>query len=266
MSTETHQMNTAATVSGDIQPDVGLDLDRAVPEKQRPTVLIVDDDIDVVELLKTGLRREGMDVVGAVDGYAALHKYGETQPDIILLDLMMPNLSGWETFRRMRSVTDTPIMIVSAMATKEQMVEGLENGVDDYVTKPFYMPEVAARVRAVLRRSPSVDQPDTRIFPETELVIEPETHHVSLRGQIVDLSPNEFALLKVLAGRAPRPATYEQIMQAVWHEQEVQRDRIKYLAYLLRQKLEDDPSNPKLILTRTDVGYVLKTSEPYDRN
>lgn len=266
MSTSANQTQTATALNGGVRSGVGLDLDQAEQDQQRPTVLIVDDDSDTVELLKTVLRREGMDVVGAVDGYEALRKYGEIKPDIILLDLMMPDIDGWETFRRLRSVTEIPIVIISAKAAKEQVVEGLESGVDDYVTKPFHLPEVAARVRAVLRRSPPGDQPEMYIFPEPQLVVEPETHHVSLRGRVVDLSPNEFALLNVLAEHAPRPATYEHIMQAVWNEQEAQRDRIKYLAHLLRQKLERDPSNPQLILTRTDVGYVLKTGESHARD
>lgn len=266
MSRSAQQTKTAPPANGDVRSGVGIDLDRAEQTQVRPTVMIVDDDSDTVELLKTVLRREGMDVVGAVDGYEALRKFSEVKPDIILLDLMMPDIDGWETFRRLRSVTDTPIVIISAKAAKEHVVEGLESGVDDYVTKPFHLPEVAARVRAVLRRSPPADETERYVFPETELVVEPETHHVSLRGQVVDLSPNEFALLNALAEHAPRPATYEQIMRAVWDEQEVQRDRIKYLAHLLRQKLEQDPSNPQLILTRTDVGYVLKTGEPYARN
>lgn len=243
------------------QSQRGLDLDTLLARKNRPTVLIVDDDPETVELLKTALRNEGMDVVGAIDGFQALRKFGELDADIVLLDLMMPSIDGWETFDRLRRLSDTPVVIISAKATKGHVIDGLESGVDDYITKPFHLPEVAARVRAVLRRSPKSNRTKSLIFPERELVIEPETHHVSLRDQTVELSPNEFVLLNVLADKAPRPATYEQITEAVWGGEEVQRDRIKYLAHLLRQKMENDRANPDLILTRTGVGYQLNAGQ-----
>lgn len=245
----------------DRPPQKGIDLDRLYSGEQRPTVLIVDDDHETVELLKTVLRNEGMNVVGALDGFQALSKLGELNADIILLDLMMPDFDGWETFQRLRELSDTPVVIISARATKEHVVEGLESGVDDYITKPFHLPEVAARVRAVLRRSPASLSPKRYVYPERELVIEPSTHLVSLRGELIDLSPNEFALIEVLAERAPRPATYEQITHAVWDDNEVQRDRIKYLVHHLRKKVEPEPDKPELIVTRTMVGYQLDAGQ-----
>lgn len=230
----------------------------------RPTVLIVDDDADTVALLKTALRKEGMDVGGATDGYQALEKFGELNPDIVLLDLMMPDLDGWETYRRLRELGDVPIVIISAKASKENIVEGLETGVDDYVPKPFHLPEVAARVRAVLRRASEPAHQPMHVFPKVGLVVEPETHHVSREGEAIDLSPNEFTLLKVLAEQAPRPATYEQITRSVWGDEQERRDRIKYLVHLLRQKLEPESSSPKLIMTRTDVGYQLNVGRQND--
>lgn len=263
MNSIAQHTQTAPVSNGSVRSSMGFDLDSGEPTTTRHTVLIVDDDSDTIELLKTVLRREGMDVLGASDGYEALRKFGQARPDIILLDLMMPKIDGWETFRRLRSLTDTPVVIVSAKGAKEQVVDGLQSGVDDYVTKPFHLPEVAARVRAVLRRSPTSSRPRMHIFPEQDLVIEPKTHHVSLQGEVIDLSPNEFALLEALARQAPRPATYEQITRAVWgEEEEVQRDRIKYLAHLLRQKVEVDPSNPELIITRTAIGYQLHAGHP----
>lgn len=238
----------------------GLDLDKVRQRQYRPLVLVVDDDLDSVELIKTILRKAGMNVIGANDGYTAIEKMANQKPDAILLDIMMPALDGWDTFRRVRRISNVPVIFVSALSTNDNVVEGLNEGVDDYVTKPFHPPELVARVRSVLRRARPNQQSKMYAFPRVELTIEPETHHVTLRGQAIDLSPNEFELLKQLAEQAPRPATYQQISVAIWPDNsEDQRDRIKYLVHQLRQKLEINPSSPSLILTKTSVGYLLAT-------
>ena len=240
----------------------GIDLDRMRQRSYRPLVLVVDDDIDSVELIKATLRRAGMNVIGASDGYMAIKKMANQKPDAILLDLMMPTLDGWETFRRVRNISRVPVIFVTALATSENVVDGLNTGVDDYVTKPFHPAELVARVRAVMRRSQENDQPRLYAFPRAELTIEPETHHVLLRGKPVDLSPSEFTLLVELAEQSPRPATYDQISKAIWSDnEEDQRDRIKYLVHQLRQKMEVDPSSPQLIQTKTSVGYQLAAGE-----
>jgi DNA-binding response OmpR family regulator len=237
-------------------------LDRLRQRQYRPLVLVVDDDLDSVELIKATLRKAGMNVIGASDGYMAIKKMASQKPDAILLDLMMPTIDGWETFRRVRRISKVPVIFVTALATSENVVDGLNSGVDDYVTKPFHPAELVARVKAVLRRSNASEQSKMYAFPRAELTIEPETHHVILRGSSVDLSPSEFTLLVQLAEQAPRPATYSQISSAIWpNNEEDQRDRIKYLVHQLRQKIEIDPSDPQLIQTKTSVGYLLAADE-----
>jgi len=240
-------------------PSFGIDFDKLHQRQYQPLVLVVDDDLDSVEMIKVILRRAGMNVIGASDGLMAIKKTAEENPDAILLDLMMPAFDGRETFSRIRGISKVPVIFVSGLATSKNVVEGLNSGVDDYVTKPFHPAELVARVKAVLRRSNTVEQPEMYAFPRVELAIEHETHHVVLRGKTLDISPSEFSLLSQLAKQAPRSATFSQISNAIWpnNNNENQRDRIKYLIHQLRQKMEIDPSDPQLIQSKTSVGYLL---------
>jgi two-component system KDP operon response regulator KdpE len=224
--------------------------------------LIVDDDPDTVDLIKIVIRNAGMDVVGAFSGIEALEKCSDLQPNIILLDLMMPGMDGWETYNRLRKLTDAPVIVVSADSKKENVVKGLNIGFDDYVTKPFFPPELVARVNVVLRRAGQSKPVTARIFSAIGLVIDFETHDVLLREKVVQLSPREFAILQALAKKAPRMVRYEEIAAGIWGEDNVKiRNRIKYLIYLIRQKMENDPNNPELILNREGLGYQLHTGE-----
>lgn len=240
----------------------GVDLDRLETSYDRSLVMVVDDDPDTVTLLKVAMMHEGMRVVSAFNGLDALAKAAEMKPDLILLDIMMPEMDGWEVFSRMREFTDAPIIIVSAKGTKKEIVNGLESGVDDYMTKPLHLPELAARVRAVLRRAGPLQKAAVYLFPEEDLLIELETRQVSYRGRVVDLAPTEFALLRALAEAAPRPASYEQITQALWGlSNSEERNRIKFLIHSLRQKLEVEPDVPSLIVNRLGFGYQLRVSQ-----
>ncbi len=241
----------------------GIDLDAVYESPSRNLVLVVDDDPDTTRLLKLTLRSAGLDVMGALSGYEALRKCADVRPDLVLLDIMMPEVDGWETFRRLRHFADIPVVVVSARSNKDEIVAGLESGVDDYVVKPFHPDEVVARVRAVLRRSREQSNGfDGLVFPQQDLVLHWDTRQALVKGERVDLSPKEFELLMSLARRAPQPVAYHEIAEEIWGaDSEASRNRIKYLIFQLRQKLEADPSEPVLIVNRLGFGYQLD-SEP----
>jgi DNA-binding response OmpR family regulator len=240
----------------------GLDLDTIQSRPSARRALIIDDDPDTVDLIKIIFRNAGMDVVGAFSGREAIQKCSDSHPTVILLDLMMPDMDGWETFHSIRQMTDVPVIVVSADTKKENVVKGLNLGFDDYVTKPFFPPELVARVNTVLRRAIGTGPITRRVFPEVDLTLDFETHEVSLRGNEVHLSSREFALLEVLAVKAPRLVRYEEIANKIWGDDNIKiRNRIKYLIYLLRQKVEEDPNDPKLVLNREGLGYQLDVGE-----
>jgi two-component system KDP operon response regulator KdpE len=236
----------------------GLDLDAVQELGDQRVVLVVEDDPDTLNLLKLTLRRAGMNVVGAHDGKQAIKKWMETNPNIVLLDLMMPEMDGWETLSQLRAVTDSPIIILSALSQKDVVVKGLKQGADDYVSKPFVGDEVVARVEAALRRSGPKEPVSKLNFPGKELIMDLESHQVTFRDQLIDLTPREFAVLEILAKQHPKPVSYEMLAKEVWGEDNDKiRERIKWIVYLLRQKIEKDPSQPELILNKTRFGYQL---------
>jgi DNA-binding response OmpR family regulator len=246
---------SAATYKG-----VDLDTIRAKPSIHR--ALIVDDDPDTVDLIKIIFRNAGMDVIGAFSGHEALQKCADVQPSVILLDLMMPGMDGWETYDKLRHMTDVPVIVVSADTKKENVVRGLNLGFDDYVTKPFFPAELVARVNTALRRGSASNRDSVKKFPQIDLTIDFDSQEVILDGKPIHLSPREFAVLEVLSKKAPRMVRYEELAEAVWGMDNIKiRNRIKYLVYLLRQKIEQDPNDPKLIVNREGLGYQLKTGD-----
>ncbi len=246
--------------SPNIQPDgmAGVDLDEIKPVA-RKTILVVEDDPDTVLLLKQILRLAGFDVMGAFNGFEAVQKAAEAKPALILLDLMMPDMDGWQTFQYLRQTTNVPIIIVSAIHNKEDVVRALRMGVDDYLTKPFVNAEVVARVQAVLRRTNPAHQTDRLVFPHSDLIIDFTTQEVVLNQHSIQLTGKEFAILATLARSAPDVVQYRAIAEAVWGKDSQQvRNRIKYLVYLLRQKLELASGAADIIQNIDRLGYKLK--------
>ncbi len=236
----------------------GLDLDAVERLSDQRVVMVVEDDPDTLNLLKLSLRRAGMNVVGAMDGRQAIRKWVDSNPNIVILDIMMPEMDGWETLAHLRAISDTPIIILSALSQNDNVVRGLREGADDYITKPFQNNEIVARVEAALRRAgPKMDS-QKFVFPELSLMIDIETHQVVLNDEQIDLTPREFSVLTVLAKRHPKPVEYATIADEVWGEDsEKIRERIKWIVYLLRQKIEKDPKEPKMILNKPRYGYQL---------
>lgn len=256
-----NQVNPPGNLASNAARARGMDLDLIYDMPDRQKVLIIDDDIDTVQLLKEILRASGFDVIGANSCDEALRKCADMPPHIILLDLMMPDKDGWETFKYLREITTAPVIVVSAKDAKEEVVRGLQIGVDDYMTKPFFNAEVVARVKTVLRRARTPEVTSKMVFPDIDLVINLESQEVYIHGKPIHLTTREFAILAILAKQAPRNVNYETIAREVWGEDSPNaRKRIKYLVYLLRHKLEKDPTNPVMILNNEAFGYKLQTA------
>jgi two-component system response regulator VicR len=209
-------------------------------------ILVVDDELDLTMLLQRILVREGYQVQTAEDGTAGLRLAYSFQPDLILLDVMMPEMDGWTMLRRLREFCDVPVIFLTAVGGLEPTIDGLDLGADDYITKPFARAELVARVQAVLR------------FDGGNLVIDPSIYSVSVRGQDVSLTPTEYELLLYLALNAGRVLTYEDILVQVWGEEyEGSDSNVKVYVRRLRHKIEENPSEPRYILNHWGVGYSL---------
>lgn len=224
---------------------------------QKTSVLVVDDDAHMLNLMQSILEFEGYRVFRASDGKAALDIFGQKTPDLVLLDVMMPGMDGYLVCRRIREFSQVPIVMVTARSNDEEKIEGLDRGADDYVTKPFSSPELAARVRAVLRRSKLWDERPEPAYHSHDLVIDFAQHRVSLAGEEVYLTATEYRLLCYLACNAGRMLTPDQILEAVWGEEYVgEHHLLRVNITRLRQKLGDDPKEPRFIATRVNIGYM----------
>ncbi|MBI9046962.1 MAG: response regulator transcription factor [Anaerolineaceae bacterium] len=239
---------------------VGVDLDE-LDTAQRQRVLVVDDEMDTIFLLKQILRIAGFNVLSASNGEDALNKLAERKPDLVLLDLMMPEMDGWETFSYMREMMEeVPVIIVTAKGTKKDVVKGLKAGADDYIPKPFYNDEVAERVKAVLRRTGTPKELSKLVFPQVELTIDMNSQEVEINEESVRLTPKEFAVLSLLAKHSPAIVSYETIAHEVWGEDSPDvRRRTKYVIYLLRRKFETLNPDIDLIINIDRLGYKLQT-------
>ncbi|MFQ6058070.1 MAG: response regulator [Anaerolineae bacterium] len=224
---------------------------------RRATLLIVDDDPKLVEALELYLRKAGYETLAAGDGVEALQHFYTQQPDLIILDVMLPQMDGWEVCRRIREVSDVPIIMLTARGQEGDRVMGLKLGADDYVVKPFSLRELEARVEAVLRRVGSSPPLENKVlYADGTLVIGPARWQVTLRGEPLKLTATERRLLFYLAENAGHILTPEQILDRVWGPEYVgQTDYVKLYIWRLRQKIEDDPTDPRYILTERGLGY-----------
>jgi len=223
-----------------------------------PTVLVVEDEESFVEALKVGLKREGFRVEVARDGEEALVMFDIVQPDVILLDVMLPKMSGIDVCRQLRKKTTTPIIMVTAKGAEIDTVVGLEVGADDYVTKPYRLRELVARMRAVLRRVPQNQGGELSGSSVTvgDISIDPEQHEVVIRGEASTLPLKEFELLHILIANAGRVLPRETLIDRVWGTDYVGDTKtLDVHVKRLRSKIEDDPANPTRIVTIRGLGY-----------
>ncbi len=224
-------------------------------------ILVVDDEPDMTALLHHALVREGYEVEIAFDGRTALRKAQSFQPDLIMLDIMMPEMSGWETLRHLREFSQVPVIMLTAVSGERPTIQGLDLGADDYVTKPFGIRELKARVRATLRRAatPRAREEQLLTFDEGRLVIDPCTYRVMVDGEEVDLTPTEHQLLFYLAYNAGQVLTHAQILEKVWGPgYEDSLANVKVYVQRLRSKIEPDSSNPRYIQTQRGLGYYME--------
>ena len=224
---------------------------------QMPKILVVEDEPSLVDALEYGLATEGFDVVTSSDGEESLRLFDRERPDLVLLDVMLPGIPGTEVCKRIRSASAVPIIMLTARDAEIDKVVGLELGADDYVTKPFSMRELTARVRAVLRRGSESDLPDVSAPLEMRGIrMDPERYEVSARGEPVELPPKEFALLELLLRNAGRVMTRDLIIDRVWGGDYVGDTKtLDVHIKRLRSRLEEDPREPSLIVTVRGVGY-----------
>jgi two-component system response regulator RegX3 len=235
------------------------------------TVLIVEDEESFVDALTLGLGREGFRVQIARDGSEALTLFDAVAPDVVLLDVMLPKLSGIDVCREIRTRSRVPIIMVTAKTTEIDTVVGLEVGADDYVTKPYRMRELVARIRAVLRRAPvdAFSAPTGEAIVVGDVAIDPERHEVVIRGELVSLPLKEFELLEELLESAGRLVTREALIDRVWGLDYVGDTKtLDVHVKRLRGKVEVDPANPTRIITIRGLGYkyeVPKATGALDR-
>ncbi|WP_299024805.1 response regulator transcription factor [uncultured Thermanaerothrix sp.] len=241
---------------------LGADLDEFY-SGQRSRIMIVEDDPDTTTLLKQILRTAGFDVLSAANGIEALRKYHTITPDMVLLDLLMPEMDGWETLRQLRQVSTTPVLVLTAVDAKESLMECFHLGADDYLVKPFHRGEVLARINAILRRSRHVQSSHRYVFPNVGLIIESQSREVRYKNERIPLTVKEFEVLSTLAKYAPEVVDYLTLSEAVWGRDLPQaRQRIKFLIYLLRRKLGNvDEAGADLIVNVDRLGYKLETGE-----
>jgi two-component system response regulator RegX3 len=232
----------------------------------QPVVLVVEDEPSFVEALTIGLTREGFRVVSVGDGFEAVRMFDEVEPDIVLLDVMLPRLSGIDVCRQLRKRSHVPIIMVTAKGAEIDTVVGLEVGADDYITKPYRMREVVARMRAVLRRSPGDNNSSaSELSPGSlavgDVLLDPDEHRVTVDGQDVALPLKEFELLHLLLANAGRVLPRETLIDRVWGSDYVGDTKtLDVHIKRLRAKVEPDPTSPTRIITYRGLGYK------YDRS
>ncbi len=219
-------------------------------------ILVVDDEPQIRRMMRATLTSSGYQVDEAKTGEEALEKFRAFLPDLILLDLNMPGMGGLEACRSMRDGSEVPIIILTVRNTEKEKVEALDAGADDYVSKPFGMQELMARIRAALRRAPSSPQSGPHGFSSDDLEIDFDQRRVRVREKSVRLTPKEFELLRHLVAHGGRPVPHRELLQAVWGpDYGDETDYLRVFINHLRRKIEPDPSRPKYVLTEPWLGY-----------
>lgn len=224
--------------------------------ESKKRILVVDDEQQITLVLRSGLTKHGYDVRVAGEGESALELFHLWTPDLVLTDLSMPNMSGLELCRRLRAISSVPIIVLSVKGDESIKIEALDAGADDYVTKPFSVAELLARVRAALRRSPATTGEIDAIIEEGDFHVDLEARDVSVGGKDIRLSPKEFDLLVYFISHPGKVLTHRTLLAKIWGGNYVeQTEYLRVFVSHLRKKIEPDPARPRYILTDPWVGY-----------
>jgi DNA-binding response OmpR family regulator len=218
-------------------------------------VLVVDDDVTVREVVVSYLRAGGHTVLEAADGADALRSIRSDPPDLVVLDLMVPGIDGLEVCRRLRTTSDVPIIMLTALGAEVDRVVGLESGADDYVTKPFSPRELVLRVDALLRRVGEQAKPETGCVTDGDLVVDSGRHEVTLAGEVLALTSREFDLLRFMVSNPGTAYSRDQLLQQVWGWSFGDQSTVTVHVRRLREKVEKDPKRPTRLVTVWGVGY-----------
>lgn len=223
--------------------------------ESKKRILVVDDEQEITLVLRSGLRKHGYDVRVAGEGEAALELFHAWIPDLVVTDLSMPNMNGLKLCQRLREISSVPLIVLSVKGDEATKIEALDAGADDYVTKPFGMGELLARVRAALRRSPEVSGEGT-VIEEGDFRIDLETREVHVTGRAIHLSPKEFDLLLYFIRHSGKVLTHRKLLANTWGGNYTeQTEYLRVFIRHLRKKIEPDPAKPRYILTDPWVGY-----------
>ena len=223
----------------------------------RPKILVVDDEPQLIRVLRTGLKSRGYDIRAAADGLAGLELFTDWRPDLVITDLAMPNVDGIEFCRRLREISQVPIIVLSAKGEEKTKVEALDIGADDFVTKPFGIDELLARVRASLRRAnaPPINEATQTTLDVGDFHVDLESRDVRVRGKEIHLTPKEFDLLIYFIKHPGKVLTHRTLLAAIWgNNYAEQNEYLRVFVGNLRKKLEPDPT-PRYILTEPWIGY-----------
>jgi two-component system KDP operon response regulator KdpE len=224
----------------------------------RPRILVVDDEPQLTRVLRTGLSSRGYDVRAAADGLTALDTFNDWNPDLVITDLGMPNMNGIELCRRLRAISQVPIIVLSAKGEEETKVEALDTGADDFVTKPFGIDELLARVRASLRRAatPIANEAALTVIEAGDFHVDLESRKLTVLGREIHLTPKEFELLTYFIQHPGKVLTHRNLLAALWGGNYVeQNEYLRVFVGNLRKKIESDPATPRYIITEPWIGY-----------
>ena len=219
-------------------------------------ILVIEDEEEIIRLLTFRFEQEGYEVLSACNGVEGLHALQQENPSLVVLDVMMPRMNGWETCKRIRQYSDVPIIMLTALGQETDLVRGLELGADDYVTKPFSLAELVARVRAALRRGKQPLATNATVQIDERLVVDRAQRQVVVDGQKTELSPTEFRILDCFLDNLGRILTHQSLLTQVWGWEYLdETDYLKVYIHHLRKKIEENPSKPRYIVTERGLGY-----------